>query len=184
VIKITNKQIFYSSSSAFEVELSKNGIFFSIAPLKEKKQGVNYYNWKEKAISKISLSELCNLVEGLKHFRETEDTYTAFAQFLFGEKYKNYQFCHKNPKRPELLKMVGWNNSNGVLQFVIRTFKGKENLGTVFFSLQKMDMAKLQRFLDYLVEQAFNYDAFDDNDYNNEHSNDGFSDDDSSKFYD
>ncbi len=178
MIKITNKQIFYSSNSAFEVELSKNGIFFSIAPLKEKKQNINYYNWKEKAISKISLSELCNLLEGLKHFRETEDTYTAFAQFLFGEKYRNYQFVHKNPKRPELLKMVGWNNSNGSLQFVIRTFKGKENLGTVFFTLQKMDMAKLQMFLEYLVEQAFNYDAFDDNDY----SNDSFNDDDSSEF--
>ena len=47
------------------------------------KSNVHSLKW----ISKISLSELCNLVEGLKHFRETEDTYTAFAQFLFGEKY-------------------------------------------------------------------------------------------------
>jgi hypothetical protein len=163
-----SSQVFYSAKSALEIELSKNGIFFTIAPFKEKKDGFLCYNWKEKAISKISISELCHLLEGLKYFRDTPETYVFYAQKLFGKNYQNYQFCHKN-KKGQII-MVGWqlftlkskdncNNRNAEieedvrLQYVIKPQGGQQ----CFFTIQKQDIARLQAYLEYIKNQSFYY---------------------------
>ena len=150
-MRLTYKQVFYSSYSALEVELSKNGIFFCIANCIGKNENGNFtYDWKQKNISKMSVSELCHLFEGLKAFREGKEVYEEKALKLNNGKYKNYQFPHKS-KNGDC--RVGWNLYENKLQFIIK------NRTNSFYTVQNMDISKLEHFLGYIINMAFNYDT-------------------------
>lgn len=150
-MQLVYKQTFYSSYSALEVELSKNGIFFCIAPCIGKNENGNFtYDWKKKNISKISISELCHLLEGLKAFRVSKEEYEDKALRLNNGKYKNYQFPHKSKNGDA---RIGWNLYENKLQYIIK------NRANSFFNIQTMDISKLEYFIGYIINTAFSYSA-------------------------
>lgn len=156
-IILVYKQIFYSSSSALEVELSKNGIFFSIANCLGKNENGNFtYDWKQKNISKLSVSEVCHLLEGLQAFRLGKAEYEEKALKVNNGKYKNYQFPHKNKKGDA---RIGWQLYENRIQYIIKNDKSS------FYTVQMIDIAKLEKFLDYIVTMSFSCDAIQDTQY-------------------
>jgi len=151
---LTYKQVFYSGKSAFEVELSKNGIFCTIADCIGKNENGNLtFDWKKKSTAKMSISELAHLSEGLKAFRHSSDFYFQKAQKLTGDsKYKNYQFIHKSNNGTG---RIGWNCYDSKLSFVIN-FPSNDKK----YLVQEQDIARLDKFMTYIVDKAFEFDAF------------------------
>lgn len=163
-MKLVYKQVFYSSTSALEVELSKNGIFFSIANCLGKNENNNFtYNWKEKNISKISCSELCHLLEGLQAFRLGKEYYEEKSLELNNGKYKNYQFPHKSKKGTA---RIGWQLYDTRIQYIIKNDRSS------FYTVQTIDIAKLERFLEYLINMSFHFNAVDSAEWSNTNSDD------------
>ncbi|MEK7433670.1 MAG: hypothetical protein AABZ74_11105 [Cyanobacteriota bacterium] len=156
-VVLVYKQIFYSSYSALEVELTKNGIFFSIANCIGKNENGNFtYDWKQKNISKISISELCHLLEGLRAFRISKTEYEEKALKLNNGKYKNYQFPHKNKKGDA---RIGWQLYENKIQYIIKNEKNST------YTVQNMDISKIEHFLEYIINMSFSYDAIQDAQY-------------------
>lgn len=155
-IKLNYKQVFYSTASAMEVELSKNGIFISLAPPKFQKNenGNQEYRWTEKSISKLSLNELCHLSEAIKAYRFGKEMYEEAAMKLMNGKYKNYQFVHKTEKGTSY---CGFSLYGDRLQYVIKRQGDKSK--DMFFNIHIMDIVRLEKFFDFLINQAFYFNA-------------------------
>lgn len=150
----TQTQVFYSGRSALSLEISRNGIFAVLAPaLQKNDNGHMTFNWKEARITKLSISEITYLKEGIKaYYKEGEDAYKKLATFLFGkEEYKNVQFIHVTAKGQ---KRVGLDSFGG-LSFIVS--EGKNNV--LRYPIQRMDLFRLLEFLDKLIDLGFYYES-------------------------
>jgi hypothetical protein len=156
-MRMTYKQVFYSLRSALEIEVSKNGVFFTIAENNGKNsENQITYNWEKKSVAKISSDELCNLLEGLQAFREDSALYEKLAIKLNGDdKYKNFQFVHKTEKA-EI--RTGWNVFKDKINYIIYN---KNSNTTKSYRLQNINIARVEKFLDYIINISFHYDAID-----------------------
>lgn len=156
-IKLSYKQVFYSTASAMEVELSKNGIFVSLAPPKFQKNenGNQEYRWQDKSISKLSLNELCHLSEAIKAFRFGIEMYEDGAKNLTAGKYKNYQFVHKSKTKG--ISYCGFNLYGEKLQYIIR--RANDKTKDMYFNIHIMDIVRLEKFFDFIINQAFYFNA-------------------------
>lgn len=150
----TQTQVFYSGRSALSLEISRNGIFAVLAPsLQKNENGHMTFNWKEARITKLSISEITYLKEGIKaYYKEGEEAYKKLATFLFGkEEYKNVQFIHVTAKGQ---KRVGLDSFGG-LSFIVS--EGKNNV--LRYPIQRMDLFRLLEFLDKLIDLGFYYES-------------------------
>lgn len=176
-VKLTHKVVLYSTLSAIEIELSKNGIFVGIAKSQGKNENGNItFDWKQKRTAKLSSSELAWFLEGLQTFRlQGKAKYEAKAETLTKGKYKNIQFPHVNKKN--IKSTVGLSTYNESIQFIINypsssgTPKSQtapdvsKNDDRMFFGFSMIDMPKVERFMAFILEQSFYYDSIDNAQY-------------------
>ena len=151
------KQHFYGSKAALYTELSESGVFFEIAQATEYKNNLPVFDWDNKKIAKLAISELCHLSDSLKSYRSDVHLYLSYAQKLNSQKskYKNVQFIHKTLKG---MTRVGWHvaEHKAGMSFII------DNFGSQFYyKLNEIDIARLDRWLDFLINQAFTFFAYD-----------------------
>lgn len=145
-------QSFFSGMCFLSVELSHKGIFFTIV---NKPKGAKKFDWPGRKTAKFSISELTHLSEGLEIYRnQGEEAYKKRAMlFSISEKFPagnpkftNIQFIHKTEKGST---RAGFNLYNGDLYFII-------NDGANFqYKIQFIDLARLDKYLKFLVNQAF-----------------------------
>lgn len=152
---INHSQIFYSGRAALEVQLTRNGIFFIIAPSLQKNEAGNMtYNWEKKITTKFSISETILIKKALIAFFEGgTEAYKKIGLFISGnEKYSNMQFQHVTAKS-EI--RVGLEVYNDKISFGVF----KQNGESLKYPIQNMDYWRLVEFLEYIAKQAFYYES-------------------------
>lgn len=141
-------QVFYTKSQALQIEISTNGIFFDIAPALAES---DRYNWEAKKGAKFSISEVSNMAHAMEVFRiNGAEAYANLAQSIFGEKYKNMQFVHRN--RSNQTVRTGLNLYNNSLSFIIVNDEGKVKIN---FPILPTEKIRLEKFLSFVISMAF-----------------------------
>lgn len=151
-LQTASTKVFYSTASAMQIELSKNGFFVTIAKAKLNKNtnGNTTFDWTggpaTKGVVKLSEAEISWLLEAVKAYMKDDDYFIHSAGRLFGEKYKNFLFVHRNKNGQQV--QTGLSLYNKRLQFVIRNQTNKQDL---FFSISMIDTARMVNFFQFIL---------------------------------
>lgn len=140
---ITISQVFYSGRAALQIELSKNGIFFTLAPALQKNEDGNMtYNWKEKITKKFSISETILIKKALiTLFEEGIEAYQKLGFFISNNsKYCNMQFIHVTAKGESRMGLEAYSTFFDVKKVI----DNKIYFDLPSFSLKEGDLIKVK----------------------------------------
>lgn len=151
----TYLDVYYSTYTAMQIELSKNGFFITLAPANHQKneKGNITFNWSQKVVSKMSIAEIAHLKKAVKYYSDDVEYFKAGAQRLF-EKYTNYLFIHKSMSSKIQTGLCLYGDS---LQYVIRNLDDKKK--DKFFNISMIDIARLEEFLDFIIKAYYHQKA-------------------------
>jgi hypothetical protein len=148
------KEYFYSNKGALCIELSERGIFSTLAPFLEEKNGVKYYNWQQKYIVSMKTEECLTLAKAIDVLIEKNaEEFHKFCQKIYrNDKYTNIVFVHDKSKNNSLNKQMvyfGLQENKGYVSFTLKIIDtlSKAEVFNLQVNIDNVNLIRLSCFL-------------------------------------